>query len=113
MYPHKKTSNLRSNKITKADKKQFFYPFNTVSVSKSQTISPSFHSLFPKYSVQMAQSVHIGEPPRSIPQVSHSRMVQPHGARMLYFSRDPETAVSPHYSVSVTMTKKLYQVAGS
>ena len=31
----------------------------------------------------------------SFPQVSHSKMTQPHGAGVLYFSRDAETTISP------------------
>jgi hypothetical protein len=31
-------------------------------------------------------------------------MTHPHGVGMLYFSSDAETAVSPHYLVSVTKT---------
>jgi hypothetical protein len=41
----------------------------------------------------MAQSVHIGSSPRPFPQVSHSKMTQPHGMGVPYFSRDAEAAV--------------------
>jgi hypothetical protein len=40
-------------------------------------------------------------------------MTQPHGVGVLYFSRNVETAVSPHCSVSVTMTERLYRGARS
>jgi hypothetical protein len=36
-------------------------------------------------------------------------MMQPHGVGVLYFSREADTAVSPHYLVSVMMTERLYR----
>jgi hypothetical protein len=62
--------------------KQFLYPFNTFSISKSKRISPTFHS----FRVENAAFKWRGQfievnLQGHFPHVSHSGMAQPHGQR--------------------------------
>jgi hypothetical protein len=101
IHPH--IRKFPASEVTNLTTKQFFYPFNTFSVSESYRISPCFHSSHFQNAAFTSHSQFIGVNLQGhFLHVSHSGMVQPHSRHrgVVFLLRCTDCSQSPLLSPS-------------